>query len=75
MQAFASVVANLHRPRPDNQHDLMPLRQRFTAVIDTGVRAWPHTAHDLYARAAGIALILFDKPMPEIPLHGLVEEF
>jgi streptomycin 6-kinase len=70
MQAFATVVANLHRPRPDIPHDLMPLRQRFTALFETDVRAWPHTARDLYARAAGIALKLFDKPMPEIPLHG-----
>ncbi len=69
-QAFATVVANLHRPRPDIPYGLMPLRQRFTALFDTDVRAWPHTARDLYARAAGIALKLFDKPMPEIPLHG-----
>lgn len=70
MTAFAAVVANLHRPRTDPQPELMPLRQRFEALFATDVRAWPHTARDLYARAAGIALKLFDKPMPEIPLHG-----
>ncbi len=69
-QAFATVVANLHRSRPDAPQGLQPLRQRFQALFDADVRSWPHTARDLYARASGIALKLFDKPMPEIPLHG-----
>ena len=30
----------------------------------------PHTARDLYARASGIALRLFDKPSAQVPLHG-----
>lgn len=68
--AFATVVANLHRPRPDAPTDLQPLRQRFEPLFKTDVRAWPHTARDLYARAAGIALKLFDKPAPNVPLHG-----
>src|SRR5690606_30452800 len=68
--AFATVVANLHRPRADAPDDLQPLRQRFDALFKTDVRAWPHTARDLYARAAGIALKLFDKPAPDVPLHG-----
>jgi len=68
--ALATVVSNLHRHRADAPADLLPLRQRFQALFDTDVRAWPHTARDLYARSAGIALKLFDKPMPEIPLHG-----
>ncbi len=68
--AFATVVANLHRPRPDIPDDLEPLRQRFEALFKTDVRVWPHTARDLYARAAGIALKLFDKPAPDVPLHG-----
>ncbi|WIY53374.1 aminoglycoside phosphotransferase family protein [Devosia sp. YIM 151766] len=68
--AIATIVTNLHRPRPDYPEGLMPLRQRFEALFSTDVRAWPHTARDLYARSAGIALQLFDKPMPEIPLHG-----
>lgn len=68
--AFAGLVANLHRPRPDVPADLQPLRQRFEAMFKADIRTWPHTARDLYARASGIALKLFDKPMPEIPLHG-----
>lgn len=68
--AFATVVANLHRPRPDIPDGLQPLRQRFDALFNADIRAWPHTARDLYARASGIALKLFDKPMPDIPLHG-----
>ncbi|WP_160297772.1 aminoglycoside phosphotransferase family protein [Devosia chinhatensis] len=69
-QALAGVVANLHRPRPDVPEGLLPLRQRFEALFRTDMRLWPHTARDLYARASGIALKLFDKPMPDIPLHG-----
>lgn len=69
--AICTVVANLHRPRatpaPD---DLLPLRDRFQALFDTDMRAWPHTARDLYARASGIALRLFDRPSAQIPLHG-----
>lgn len=68
--AICTVVANLHRPRPDAPQDLQPLRQRFDALFATEVRAWPHTARDLYARASGIALKLFDRPAPSIPLHG-----
>ncbi|WP_297107305.1 aminoglycoside phosphotransferase family protein [uncultured Devosia sp.] len=68
--ALAGVVGNLHRPREDAPDDLEPLRQRFEVLFETDVRAWPHTARDLYARCAGIALKLFDKPMPQIPLHG-----
>lgn len=68
--AVCTVVANLHRPRAEAPDDLIPLRQRFEALFTTNVRAWPHTARDLYARASGIALKLFDKPTPSIPLHG-----
>jgi len=68
--AFATVVANLHRPRGEPPADLQPLRERFQALFDTDVRAWPHTARDLYARATGIALRLFDKPSADVPLHG-----
>jgi streptomycin 6-kinase len=39
-------------------------------LFDTDVRVWPHTARDLYARASGIALKLFDKPSAQLPLHG-----
>ena len=68
--AIATVVANLHRPRPGAPDDLEPLRDRFQTLFDTDVRAWPHTARDLYARASGIALKLFDRPSAQIPLHG-----
>lgn len=68
--ALASVVSNLHRPRADAPDDLLPLRQHFNSLFDTDVRAWPHTARDLYARCNGVALTLFDKPSAQIPLHG-----
>ncbi|MBU1307515.1 MAG: phosphotransferase [Alphaproteobacteria bacterium] len=68
--AVCTVVAGLHRPRPDAPEDLQGLRERFTALFETDVRVWPHTARDLYARACGIALKLFDRPTATIPLHG-----
>lgn len=68
--AIATVVANLHRPRADAPANLQPLRDRFQTLFDTDVRVWPHTARDLYARASGIALKLFDRPSAQIPLHG-----
>ena len=68
--ALCTIVANLHRPRAGAPEGLMPLQDRFSALFNTDVRAWPHTARDLYARASGIALKLFDKPAPSIPLHG-----
>lgn len=68
--ALASVVSNLHRPRPDMPADLLPLREWFSPLVDADIRLWPHTARDLYARATGIALKLFDKPAAEIALHG-----
>lgn len=68
--AIAGVVAALHKPRPDVPEDLQPLRARFQSLFEADIRAWPHTARDLYARASGIALHLFDRPSPAIPLHG-----
>lgn len=68
--AFAGVVAALHRTRPDRPADLLALRAHFEPLFRADARLWPHTARDLYARASGIALRLFDKPMAEIPLHG-----
>jgi streptomycin 6-kinase len=68
--AIATVVASLHKPRPDAPGGLEPLRDRFQTLFDTDVRAWPRTARDLYARSAGIALKLFDKPSAIVPLHG-----
>jgi streptomycin 6-kinase len=68
--AIATVVASLHRPRAETPDWLLPLRDRFQTLFDTDVRVWPHTARDLYARASGIALKLFDRPSAQIPLHG-----
>ncbi|UYN99435.1 MAG: phosphotransferase [Devosia sp.] len=68
--ALASVIASLHRPREGELPELQPLRERFQPLFDTDVRAWPHTARDLYARASGIALKLFDRPTAQVPLHG-----
>ncbi|SEQ62421.1 streptomycin 6-kinase [Devosia sp. YR412] len=68
--AIATVVSSLHRPRPEAPENLQPLRQHFQTLFDTEVRLWPHTARDLYARASGIALKLFDRPSAQIPLHG-----
>jgi len=68
--ALCSVVGGLHRPRAEPLEDMLPLRERFQPLFDTDVRAWPHTARDMYARAAGIALKLFDRPTAQIPLHG-----
>ena len=68
--AIATVVASLHRPRPNAPDNLRPLREHFQILFDTDVRAWPHTARDLYARSAGIALKLFDRPSALVPLHG-----
>jgi len=68
--ALCTVVAGLHKPRGDAPEDLLPLRDRFQALFDADVRSWPNTARDMYARASGIALKLFDRPTAQIPLHG-----
>ena len=68
--ALSTVVSSLHRQRAEPTPELLPLRQRFQTLFDTDVRVWPRTARDLYARASGIALNLFDKPSPQVPLHG-----
>jgi streptomycin 6-kinase len=68
--AICTIVSNLHRTRAGAPPPLQPLHERFEALFATDVRAWPHTARDLYARASGIALKLFDKPAPLVPLHG-----
>jgi streptomycin 6-kinase len=68
--ALATVVSSLHRPRPDAPKDLLPLRAHFDPLFNTNIRSWPYTARDLFARAAGVALTLFDRPSAQIPLHG-----
>ena len=68
--ALATVVTSLHRPRPDAPKDLLSLRDHFAPLFATNIRAWPYTARDLFARAAGVALTLFDRPSAQLPLHG-----
>jgi streptomycin 6-kinase len=68
--AIATLVSRLHQPRGEPPEGMQPLRERFQTLFDTDVRAWPHTARDLYARANGIAIRLFDKPAAVVPLHG-----
>jgi streptomycin 6-kinase len=68
--AICTVVAGLHRARDAAPPTLIALREHFQVLFETDVRAWPHTARDLYARASGIALRLFDRPSAIVPLHG-----
>ena len=68
--ALATVVGNLHRPRAGAPEDLLPLREHFAPLFAISIRAWPYTARDLFARASGVALTLFDRPSAQIPLHG-----
>jgi len=68
--ALATVVGLLHRPRTDPPQDLLPLREHFAPLFSTNIRNWPYTARDLFARAAGVALTLFDRPSAQVPLHG-----
>lgn len=68
--ALATLVANLHRPRDGAPTDLLPLREHFAPLFEANIRDWPYTARDLFARAAGVAHILFDRPTAQIPLHG-----
>tara|TARA_R110002124_G_scaffold44422_15_gene135615 strand:- start:9030 stop:9881 length:852 start_codon:yes stop_codon:yes gene_type:complete len=68
--ALCAVAAGLQRPRGEPPEGLLPLRTRFQSLFDTDVRSWPHTARDMYARAAGIALKQFDRPTAQLPLHG-----
>lgn len=68
--ALATIVSHLHRPRTGAPADLLPLRDHFAPLFAINIREWPHTARDLFARATGVALRLFDRPSAQIPLHG-----
>lgn len=70
--AIANLIGMLHVARPDIPENLMPLREWINPFFEADVRLWPDTARDLYARSVGIAYSAFDKPAPEIPLHGNV---
>lgn len=68
--ALCTLVHQLHRQRDTAPPPLEPLRDCFAPLFKADMRIWPHTARDLYARAAGVAFKLFDKPTAAIPLHG-----
>lgn len=68
--AVCGLVRQLHAARGRPPENLLPLKEHFRTLFDTDVGMWPNTARDLYARAMGIALQLFDKPVGPVPLHG-----
>lgn len=68
--ALCTLIGQLHRQREAAAPPLIDLREHFAALFATDMRAWPHTARDLYARATGVVLKLFDKPAAQVPLHG-----
>jgi streptomycin 6-kinase len=68
--AIATVVKELHRPRDADPPPLLPLRHRYRALFEMTAVRWPQMSRDLLARSAGIAHQLFDKPAPNVPLHG-----
>jgi streptomycin 6-kinase len=68
--AIATLVGQLHRQRPEPAPPLTDLQATFQPLFNADLRAWPFTARDLFARACGIALKLFDRPSPQVPLHG-----
>lgn len=69
-EIVAGVIASLHAPREGEIHGMISLEDRFQALIRGNPRLWPGAAHDLFARASGIALALLDSPSRVIPLHG-----
>jgi len=68
--ALCTLVKELHKPRGRPPAGLLPLKEHFRTLFDTRISVWPNTSRDLYARAVGIALQLFDKPVGPVPLHG-----
>lgn len=70
-EAIGYIVQQLHRSREAAPpEDLVDLREWFAALFDSRADLWPHTARDLYGRAKGIAMALFDFPTERVPLHG-----
>jgi streptomycin 6-kinase len=70
-EAIGYLVQQLHGQRTaPPPAGLVPLKHWFAALFDSRSDAWPHTARDLYGRAKGIALALFDFPTDEVPLHA-----
>ena len=70
--AIATLAGLLHTPRPNPPAGLIPLRDYLQPLFEADVRLWPDTARDLYARSVGIAYGAFDRPAPEVPLHGML---
>ncbi len=67
---LCDVVGRLHAQRDTPLPDLMPLRQWFEALFQTGPDSWPLGSRELVARAIDIARDLFDGDLPAQPLHG-----
>jgi len=68
--ALATVVKALHAAREADPPPLVPLRQRYRALLEMPASRWPTMSKDLLARAVGVAHKLFDKPAASLPLHG-----
>lgn len=69
-EAIGYLVQQLHRPREAPPADLVPLKDWFAPLFAAQAQLWPTTARDLYGRAKGIALGLFDRAAADVPLHG-----
>lgn len=69
-EAIGYVAQQLHKGRDAAPPDLVPLKEWFAPLFSAQAQPWPHTARDLYGRAKGIALSLFDRAAPDVPLHG-----
>ena len=67
---LASTVAALHAPRSGDIRNMVPIEDRFQALVRGNPRLWPGAVHDLFARAVGVAINLLDTPYLSVPLHG-----
>lgn len=67
---LASTLAALHAPRSGDVRNMIPIEERFQALVRGNPRLWPGAVHDLFARAVGLALGLLDTPYLSVPLHG-----
>ncbi|HUV32216.1 MAG TPA: aminoglycoside phosphotransferase family protein [Devosiaceae bacterium] len=69
-ETLAEVAAALHQTRGEHPRAMIGLEDRFQALIRGNPRLWPGAAHDLFARAAGMAMSVLEGPGPKLPLHG-----
>jgi streptomycin 6-kinase len=67
---LCEVIATLHKTRPEEPDDLMPLEERFAPLHEIDADELPGSGRDLFARAKGISYQLLEKPVGERPLHG-----